>query len=293
MYDKEGRIDIFLRTENHIVAIEAKVDAGNQEHQLARYQKYLSDMYSGQKDIEIHIVYLTMTGYKPDEYTRVCKKCTENCEADNVMSISWEGDVCDWIETIINREQSNSIAEQFLEVLQLERNNPMSEHINILSECQEYLEIVDSFKKALPEFWKRIRHTFFERLADLLREKYDFEIKNTKAELFKNEVWAITLNKNGKPLYICYESNLFLRTGETDHEWDFIDRNSFTEKGPASTSQNKETVVYMLDFKFDNAKGCNRDLVNWYYHRDDIVGEQILARIAESANRFFDKQNTK
>ena len=44
-YEKEGRIDIFLKTQNHVVAIEVKVNAEDQEHQLIRYQKELQNVY--------------------------------------------------------------------------------------------------------------------------------------------------------------------------------------------------------------------------------------------------------
>ena len=56
IYDKRGRIDILLETKNRVIAIEVKIDAPDQEHQLVRYQKELVKTYSDKK---IHIFYLT------------------------------------------------------------------------------------------------------------------------------------------------------------------------------------------------------------------------------------------
>ena len=289
-YDKEGRIDIFLETKNHIIAIEAKVGAGDQEHQLARYQKFLKD----KTDKDIHIIYLTSTGYEPSEETRICQRCEEGCSAENVVSISWNYDICNWMEIISNANESNCIATHFYEVLKMERdgNKVKENYINILKEDLLYPEIIDCLQKVLPSFWEQIRQTFFERLAEHLTCNYGFEILEEDGYFHKEEFWAKTLIKDGKQLFFCYQTNLFLRAGESGSDWKYIDACSFEKEGIASCSQTEKNAVNMEKFCFEK-KGNNRAFVNWYYHRDEESGERILARIAKATNDFFNASNQK
>lgn len=122
-YEKEGRIDIFLETQNHTVAIEVKVNAEDQEHQLIRYQKELQNKHKGKC---FHIFYLTLNGSDPSENSKKCnKECPKRkkCEVEKFETISFYVDICNWLKELVSEYESHSLAKDFYEVLKMNSNS--------------------------------------------------------------------------------------------------------------------------------------------------------------------------
>ena len=86
-YHDAGRVDISITGKSFIIVIEAKIDAGEQEDQIARYEQ-LKSQYS-HKDVVI--VFLTKDGGKPDtgdadlcrawkDIGEICKEFVKECK---------------------------------------------------------------------------------------------------------------------------------------------------------------------------------------------------------------------
>ena len=92
-FDSYGRLDILLQTRDHetCVVIENKIYAGDQPGQLERYRDYVRDLgwrYS-------RVVYLTLHGDEPT------KKSLGGLQPEDVMCMSYESDVIEWLDECI------------------------------------------------------------------------------------------------------------------------------------------------------------------------------------------------
>ena len=83
----ERRIDIVLLNNEHMVPIEAKIYAGEQENQCYDYYNF-----AVKQDKETKVVYLTRFGSKPSRYS------LGDLDIDKVMCIGWEKDIIPWLE---------------------------------------------------------------------------------------------------------------------------------------------------------------------------------------------------
>jgi len=62
VYKEKGKIDLLVEDGNHVLIIENKLRAGDQEHQFSRYIQYVYDKYMDKNTIindKIHVVYLS------------------------------------------------------------------------------------------------------------------------------------------------------------------------------------------------------------------------------------------
>ena len=224
-YEKEGRIDIFLKTQNHVVAIEVKVNAEDQEHQLIRYQKELQNVYKGNS---FHIFYLTLNGSAPSDNSIKCnKECPEckKCEAKNVKLISFNVEICNWLKELVSEYENHSIAKDFYEVLKM-NNNTYQKYIDMLKLSSDYPKIVLSLYEAIPEFYEEIRNDFFGEIAKKLKKEYGFEDDTDSQIEYNRELWPINLTKEGNSLHFCYETNFFFRS-DIGEKWQYMKADVF------------------------------------------------------------------
>ena len=260
-YAKQGRIDLLFETAGHVVAMEVKIGAGEQENQLIRYYKELEKRYTHLRQKQIHLFYLTLNGkeattHRCDRYRpAVCEGecCTE------YTPLSFIGDIYDWLLPLTRED---GVAQQFLEVLEMEKNRT-GQYVELLEQSPEYLQAVRELHEALPALWEKIRDRFLVQLAELLCRDYGF-CPAQAGHAHGKEVWAYALEKDGRPLTLCYETNFFFRSGE---RWAFPGH----EEG-AHQKINLKT--------FDPT---NDPVVAWYYGQDD----RLLTRLADSGMAFF------
>ncbi|MDY3062992.1 MAG: PD-(D/E)XK nuclease family protein [Bacteroidaceae bacterium] len=282
-YNKEGRIDILLETSGHVVAIEVKVGAGEQDNQLVRYAKTLNETYSHKTK---HIYFLTVDGHN-SETCECDKDCEIKCKTD-ATTISFNKHICDWLRDIGHCEFPNPIAIQFLEVLELSQKNTaqMKQCIEILEESEKYLKTIQKLSNALPSLWEKIRTVFLKELTDELCNAHGFQ--RTASNLsFKSEVWAEKLRKENKELCLCYQTNFFIRTGEQNKRWTYISQAAFegSREDLSSYCSQKEREAFNLKMFADS----NDKLVEWFYNRERFP--MAIQCIAESVDRFFCDNN--
>lgn len=104
--DEGGRIDIFIEDGKSAIAIENKIDAGEQYKQLERYCNYCETHF---KD-NFGVFYLTLTGKESNTY---CNK--------DYYSISYEEDIINWLELckkeVVNLLILREAIEQYIDLI--------------------------------------------------------------------------------------------------------------------------------------------------------------------------------
>lgn len=286
-YQKEGRIDIFLKTQSHIVAIEVKVDAGDQEHQLIRYQKELEKSF---KEYEHHIFYLTLDGHRPSDYSLKCNQnCNKNsnnkCVVQDCQLISFNSDICNWLQNIISDFEEHSIAKDFLEVLKMSNNN-YQEYVELLRHSKEYSKMILKLSEAIPSFFAEAREAFFNDTAKVLKEKYGFQDDVEALNEYNREIWPVNLKKGEKHLHFCYETNFFFRTG-VGEEWKYLKAAVFEEK-----SEEKEYLSRKPSEAFNIKKldGSSFGLIDWFCEKDIDKKNRVIECCALAANTFCENE---
>lgn len=284
-YDKEGRIDIFLETQNHTVAIEVKVNAEDQEHQLIRYQKELQNKHKGKC---FHIFYLTLNGSAPSENSLKCnKECPKRkkCEVEKFEKISFYVDICNWLKELVSEYESHSLAKDFYEVLKM-NSNSYQKYIELLKLSSDYPKIIMSLYEAIPKFYEEIRNDFFNEIAQELKREYGFEDDTDSQIEYNRELWPINLTREGSSLHFCYETNFFFRT-DIGEKWQYMKADVFdvhSEKGDYLSRRSSEAF---------NVKRLDRSafgLLNWYYETEENK-KKIVERCAEVAYKFYNDNN--
>lgn len=284
-YEKEGRIDIFLETQNHTVAIEVKVNAEDQEHQLIRYQKELQNKHKGKC---FHIFYLTLNGSAPSENSKKCnKECPEckKCEVKNVKLISFNVKICKWLEELVSEYENHSIAKDFYEVLKM-NNNTYQKYIDLLKLSSDYPKIVLSLYEAIPEFYEEIRNDFFGEIAKKLKKEYGFEDDTDSPIEYNRELWPINLTKEGNSLHFCYETNFFFRA-DIGEKWQYMKADVF------DVNSEKSDYLSRRPSEAFNVKRLDRSafgLLNWYYETEENK-KKIVERCAAVAYKFYNDNN--
>ena len=89
MIDKESRIDIVMTIGDMCVVVENKIRAGDRHRQLERYHAY-ANQWDTHK-----VIYLTLHGDDPS------KDSLGSLQPGEVVSISYESDVLDWLDDCI------------------------------------------------------------------------------------------------------------------------------------------------------------------------------------------------
>lgn len=284
-YNKEGRIDILLKTENHIVVIEVKINADDQEHQLLRYKKEIENEYKeAKKTPNIHIIYLTVDGRDAFENSLQCKKCKMHCSIDakDYKRISFNQTIYNWLADLISDYDENSIAKQFLEVLELEKVNN-EKYLEILRKSADYPMMVYNLKEMLPFLFTEIREEFFEKLKSELIKEHNYVENLGERDTYKRETWAVNLMREDKKLSFCYETNFFLRTGLEDKNWIYINRNSLD-----GSTEELGTRKSALAFNIKSLDASSEKLLRWS-HKNEEEKMKIIKKIAIFADNFAQK----
>lgn len=226
-----GRIDILLKINSKslkkAVVIENKIDAGDQWQQLQRYVEAMKK--EGYSKDEITIVYLTLAGDTPSDYSLGCIQVNE------VKILSYKDDVISWIERCIKEvavvpgiRETLIQYKKLLEKLTSKGEKKMIDELKemILSK-EKYLSAAYLIPDILLEIKRDLQYKFWENLKlemeKLSLEEVKFEDEfNTKFDFDKIKKFYTNL-KDKKYYGIMYEikelengSKLYLRI-EVDH----------------------------------------------------------------------------
>jgi len=142
------RIDIVIEIGNRFIPIEVKIYAGEGVDQCYDYLKF-----ANKKDKDAKVVYLTLDGHTPSEYS------AKNLSEDDVLPISFATDILSWLEKCIalpdtiRKAPIREILIQFISTIkrltnQLE-DKPKMEMIQLLSKSSENMRNAEAIVSSL------------------------------------------------------------------------------------------------------------------------------------------------
>ena len=180
-----GRIDITVRDKNnHVIIIENKIYAGDQEHQLTRYSNYSNDA---------DIIYLTLEGNAPSDYSRGDMK-----EDVDYKCYSYRHHLLNWLELCrkevavhpLVREAISHYINLVKHLTNQTQNQNMQEELSDLlkSNLLSSFEIANNLKVACQKVSDDFGNTIEEAFRELGLEcdyGIDFEKKYTGIWIWK------------------------------------------------------------------------------------------------------------
>ena len=178
--DNTGIIDILLRSRSNdkSIAVENKIYASDQPKQLYRYYKHT----------ESPVIYLTLDGSEPGEYT------LGDLTVDNVICLSYADDIAAWLNTCMKEvpllPQIREILHQYQILVKTLTGQPIDwrytmEIANIFFEGDN-CKLIPTLENSILEFKVQLQLKFWEELENKMKEK-KFELcKNIIYENFKD-----------------------------------------------------------------------------------------------------------
>ena len=203
-------------------------------------------------------------------------------DAKDYKRISFNQTIYNWLADLISDYDENSIAKQFLEVLELEKVNN-EKYLEILRKSADYPMMVYNLKEMLPFLFTEIREEFFEKLKSELIKKHHYVENLDERDTYKRETWAVNLMRQDKKLSFCYETNFFLRTGLEDKNWIYINRNSLD-----GSTEELGTRKSVLAFNVKSLDASSEKLLRWS-HKNEDEKMKIIEKIAIFADNFAQK----
>ena len=94
------RIDLTIEIDGKIIPIEAKIHAGDQEHQLADYFEEIKN----RKGACAYICYLTKDGRKPSRNSMTSTSGNTILKETQIKRLSWKDDIVPWLEDCVALE---------------------------------------------------------------------------------------------------------------------------------------------------------------------------------------------
>lgn len=166
-----GRIDLVIENHEYLIIIEMKIDAGDQENQLKRYNEY--GMNNGKNH---KIYYLTLFGYEASDYS------TGNIEID-YKCISFETDILNWIKECIGAAKTPLLPViretlvqygKLLEKITNQLDGGLKMEIKDLLLKENNLKIAEQIAKVIPycraeleyKFWKELHDRYYVQIEE-------------------------------------------------------------------------------------------------------------------------------
>ena len=259
-----GRLDILISDQKNFIAIENKIDAGDQKAQLLRYHKWLQ---ANNRQINEHqLIYLTLDGKEASEYSTGGKDFKYDC-------VSYQNDIHNWLEKCIHlakeKECVKNAIEQYLFLIKKLTGQ--------LNDQKMEKEIKDLIKKNLlgaqqieKLFWDTIKEEiigFSELINEMLNKEKFKECyfswggkkgKGNSTELVlwisKNDnSWIGVANGKSNKFYIAKDSSW---NGTEGKDWRYF--NEDMKIVSFNTKENLEQIQLILknpnDFKNEAIK---------------------------------------
>lgn len=212
-YDKGGRIDLMIQDKNRqTIVIENKIYAGDQKLQLYRYNHYIQET-AKLKDSQYVLLYLTLEGDKPSEFSTGKKIFNYSC-------VNYREDILPWLGKCIG------IAALFPRVRETiaQYKLNLEDILNIMSETnkQELLHLmtshareVDALIMAQDDYRKYVFETFvLPKFKDFAQQKNLLCVTHNLFGSRKGGRGVFFYRNDWKSMAICLWSD---RTGE----WEF------------------------------------------------------------------------
>lgn len=203
-----GRMDLVIENEEYLLIIEIKIDAGDQENQLKRYNNY--GLKSGKK---FRIYYLTLFGNEASDFS------TDNENFDYIC-ISFESDIVNWINECIRAYKTPLLPviretlvqySKLLEKLTNQLNGGLKMDIKDLLLKENNLYIAQQIEKAIPYCRAELEYKFWKELCSKCNKEIEkLGIEYIDDDFFEDEksdiddIVEIRKKKNGD-IYFGYK----------------------------------------------------------------------------------------
>lgn len=160
-----GRIDFLLKTQNKCVVIELKIDAGDQEKQLIRYEEFAKSIAT-----DYRIYYLTLDGRSPLEQS------VTGVNIRKFMCISFCKHIRQWLDLCIDMTLEENIECSFLKqyailIEKLVGENNMNTEIRHLFTSTNELKAAIALSDTIAEVKSEILLNFLETLKARFKAK--------------------------------------------------------------------------------------------------------------------------
>ena len=200
-----GRIDIIIEDGNHAIIIENKIYAGDQPHQLLRYNNY------GKKKFPngFILIYLTLDGHE------ACK-CSIGGKEFDYKQLSYENNIVDWLDKCYSiadgKPLVQSVIKQYCELIKQITCTDMDTKyrdklMSVLTDHDNVLAVGEVLKLQYDWMYKIQNQYIWDPLETFAKSKglkfgKDYDEGSTGAWIYKEE-WKnykiIVWPKNGKP----------------------------------------------------------------------------------------------
>ncbi len=180
--DAKRRIDFTIESDQYLIGIEMKVDAGDQNKQMEDYHKSLSNLLARKDANSVKLFYLTLDGKSPS------KKSIQGLEEGQYKNISFKTDVLDWVEQCIQQSATKSVLREALvqyKIL-LEKLTGISKGVQMQSadlilKSQENMKAALTLTKSLTSAQIKLQTDFWNELLHQLnygggKPCYKFEV---------------------------------------------------------------------------------------------------------------------
>lgn len=193
--EKGGFIDIFITDYKNCIVIENKIDAGDQNRQLIRYNNYCKN-----RNYETTILYLTPNGKSATNESTEDKETGRNLIVNkDYYCLSYQNHIFEWLTACkekCNCEHLKNIIDNYLNfiVTNFKQHIIMTEITPMLEKnLREAREISENFDSALTSISKALKVAVKEQLDSQLGEKYPQviisygeKIKNLRDDYFSS-----------------------------------------------------------------------------------------------------------
>lgn len=164
---KQGFIDIVVETNEFAIVIENKIDAGDQEAQLERYEQ-------SKKGKNVLLIYLTPDGREPSSNSKGI------LSQKSIVLMSYSFHIIKWLEMCIKesatlpavRETLAQYSKLLLKITNQNEETMDNELVELLLKDGN-LRVADKLSKALPEVKAKIELKFWKKVYELLVPKLD------------------------------------------------------------------------------------------------------------------------
>ena len=217
--DGRGRIDIFLESENEVIIVENKIDAGEQESQIQKYVKCIQ-LENKDKPKRIIVLYLTKEGHHPSGYSlgdieiKDSKMYLRGNEIADFINISYAKEILIWIEkNLADIENISNLREIILQyqkavkvIIQKEENKMNLQDfllkeenkdilIDLIENYEEFIQYINKDQNCkniiqeenLEQVIKRIKSTLRHIVAKSIVEQLKKYAKENNFEMNENE----------------------------------------------------------------------------------------------------------
>ena len=172
--DSGGRVDICIENgSGQMIVIENKIFAGDQEHQILRYVKFLR----GRGGVKFPVLYLTPDGHSPSDDSTQADMMQCRCGVDYVC-ISYRDVIVPWLDKCINEMQEKPHLKEHLatyrdiirkKVLGMDRKkdtiNIIESTVGNIKAAREISSQLDEIKiDAITTFWRAIKESIKKKL---------------------------------------------------------------------------------------------------------------------------------